>query len=252
MLGNWRKLRAVSSLWSPNYKTMTKQWTPLTAPQWAAISPFLSLKRKRKHDLRQILNIILWLLRTGSQWRNLPEEWPDWQAVYYYFNKWKKDGTFENLNIALNKLDRQQVNREADPSVFCIDSQSIKLSPFACEYRGMDAYKRVNAGPPVRAQTAILSWYWRAAVVSERTPSRWSRWKGRICYGDGDSLSERAARKSLRRPSVQRRFRRCFVQMEHPFWESLAALIRFRIRSCGEAMGGRTKHRLDKFLPKNS
>ena len=134
---------------------MTKQWSPLTDPQWGAISPFLSLKRKRKHDLRQILNVILWLLRTGCQWRNLPQEWPDWQAVYYYFDKWKKDGTLENLNIELNKLDRQQVGKEAEPSVFCIDSQSVKLTPLACEHRGMDAYKRVNAGPPVRTQTAI-------------------------------------------------------------------------------------------------
>ena len=123
---------------------MTKQWSALTDSQWDAISPFLNIKRKRKHNLRQMMNIILWLLRTGCQWRNLPPEWPNWQAVYYYFDKWKKDSTLEKINLHLNKEDRKHANREAEPSVLCIDSQSIKLAPLACEYRGLDAYKRVN------------------------------------------------------------------------------------------------------------
>lgn len=123
---------------------MTKQWKPLTDPQWATISPFFNLKRKRKHDPRQMINIILWLLRTGCQWRNLPEEWPNWQAVYYYFNQWKQDGTFERINAALNQSDRKRVGREAYPSVLCIDAQSVKLNPMICEYRGLDVNKRVN------------------------------------------------------------------------------------------------------------
>lgn len=134
---------------------MTKQFSKLTDSQWAAISPFFNLKRKRRHDLRQITNTILWLLRTGCQWRNLPEEWPNWQAVYYYFERWKQDGTFERINVALNQLDRKQEKKEAYPSVLCIDAQSrsagaVKLHPMICEYRGMDTNKRVNAGPPVR------------------------------------------------------------------------------------------------------
>jgi transposase len=123
---------------------MTKQFSKLTDPQWAAISPFLNLKRKRKHDLRQVINIILWLLRTGCQWRNLPEEWPNWQVIYYYFEQWKQDGTFERINLALNQLDRQQVDKEAYPSVLCIDAQSVKLNPMICEYQGPNANKRVN------------------------------------------------------------------------------------------------------------
>ena len=123
---------------------MTKQFSKLTDSQWDAISPFFNLKRKRNHDLRQIINIILWLLRTGCQWRNLPQEWPNWQAVYYYFQQWKQDGTFERINLALNQLDRKGVKKEAYPSAMCIDSQSVKLSPMICEYRGTDAHKRVN------------------------------------------------------------------------------------------------------------
>jgi transposase len=128
---------------------MTKQWQPLTDPQWDAISPFLDLKRKRKHDLRQIIDIILWLLRTGCQWRNLPPCWPPWQAVYrqaalYYFDVWKRSGTFERINAALNEIDRHRVGKMPTPSLVCIDSQSIKLGPMICEERGLDPNKRIN------------------------------------------------------------------------------------------------------------
>jgi transposase len=123
---------------------MTKQWTPLTDPQWAAISPFFDLKRKRKHQLRHIVNSLLWLLRTGTQWRNLPDCWPPWQAVYYYFNRWKQEGIFEQINAALNELDRLGQDRQAFPSAVCVDSQSVKLAPMILEKRGLDAHKRVN------------------------------------------------------------------------------------------------------------
>ncbi len=86
-------------------------------------APAARLKRKRKHDLRQMINI-LWLVRTGCQWRNLPEEWPNWQAVYYYFDQWKQDGTFERINAALNQSDRKRVGREAQPSALCVDAQT--------------------------------------------------------------------------------------------------------------------------------
>jgi transposase len=123
---------------------MTKQWSPLTDSQWAAISPFLPLQRKRQHDLRRILDAILWLLRTGCQWRNLPFEDLPWQSVYYYFHRWKQNGTIERLNVALNALDRLNSGQDALPSVLCIDTQTIKLTPMSWEHRGMDAYKRVN------------------------------------------------------------------------------------------------------------
>jgi transposase len=104
----------------------------------------LDLNRKRKHDLRQIIDSILWLLRTGCQWRNLPGEWPNWQAVYYYFKQWKHDGTFEQMNAALNQMDRKRAGRQPYPSVLCIDAQSVKLSPMINQHRGLDANKRVN------------------------------------------------------------------------------------------------------------
>ena len=87
---------------------MTEQYERLTDSQWAAISVELDLTRKRILDLRDILDSIFYILRTGCQWRNLPIDYPDWQAVYYYFDKWKKDSTFQNINDRLNQLDRER------------------------------------------------------------------------------------------------------------------------------------------------
>ncbi|GAB3897224.1 transposase [Spirosoma agri] len=60
------------------------------------------------------------------------------------FERWKQDGTFERINSTLNQLDREGGGKEAHPSVLSIDKQSVKLNPMICEYRGIDANKRVN------------------------------------------------------------------------------------------------------------
>ncbi len=108
------------------------------------MSSFFNLKRKRKLCLRAVSNAILHILRTGCQWRNLPGCFPHWRAVNYYFEQWKKDGTFEAVNHALNAGDRVREGREPSPSLLCVDTQSIKLSPFIFEHRGTDAHKKIN------------------------------------------------------------------------------------------------------------
>lgn len=122
---------------------MTKQFEKLTDSQWTAISDIFTT-RKRKLCLRLVLNAILFLTRTGTQWRNLPAEYPKWTAVNYYFECWKKDGTFEKINIRLNMLDREQENRAKTPSLVSVDSQSVKLNPMLEKDRGIDGNKKVN------------------------------------------------------------------------------------------------------------
>jgi putative transposase len=76
--------------------------TNLTEKQWQVMENILdSKKRKRKHSLREIFDAISYLLKTGCQWRMLPSDFPKWQLVYYYFDRWKNDGTFEELNEIL-------------------------------------------------------------------------------------------------------------------------------------------------------
>lgn len=90
------------------------------------------------------MNALLYIVRTGIQWRNLPKSWPHWQAVYYYFDCWKKDETLVQISLALTRLDRQRDGREADPEILSVDSQSVKLHPGIYEDRGHDPNKCVN------------------------------------------------------------------------------------------------------------
>jgi transposase len=170
---------------------MTKQFNKLTDYQWAAISAFLPLKRKRKLDLCEVVNAILWLLRTGCQWRNLPDEYPHWQAVYYYFDRWKTDGTFERINLVLNQIDRKRIGKEPYPSVLCIDSQSIKLHPLICEDRGTDPHKRVN-GRKRQIVVDTQGRLWAAQVDAANTadgPAAVSLIKD-ILWGAGERLEK--------------------------------------------------------------
>lgn len=123
---------------------MVAQWHELTDSQWEVIKEFLPLQRKRKHCLRQILNGMFWLLRTGAQWRNLDKRFPRWTAVYYYFYRWSRDGTLEKVNQSLVAFERGLWEKEREPSLLVVDSQSIKAVPFTSQDKGLDAHKKIN------------------------------------------------------------------------------------------------------------
>ncbi len=80
--------------------------TDLTDAQWAILEPMLPLYwtgRLRTHDLRVIVNSILYVLRSGCTWRMLPNDLPPWTSVHYYFRRWRDDGTRERLNHELRR-----------------------------------------------------------------------------------------------------------------------------------------------------
>ncbi|OMP75493.1 IS5 family transposase [[Flexibacter] sp. ATCC 35208] len=123
---------------------MRPKYTLLTDSQWQSIEKLLTDKRKRKYCLRKIFNAILWICRTGCQWRNLSSEFPYWQIVYYYFNKWKKNGFFEKVMSKVVRKERMMQGRNYAPSAAAIDSQSIKKSPFINIETGIDGGKHIN------------------------------------------------------------------------------------------------------------
>ena len=93
--------------------------------------------------MRQVVNAILYVLKTGCQWRQMPREFPAWNAVYYYFHRWLRDGTWERLNHALRSRLRQKGGRHKHPTAGCLDSQSVKCTAVPGP-RGYDAGKKVN------------------------------------------------------------------------------------------------------------
>jgi putative transposase len=77
---------------------------------------------------REVVNAILYILRTGCQWRYLPEGFPNWNTVSWYFARWTDDGTWGRVNDALRRQWRVQIGRDAEPSAGIVDSQSVKTT----------------------------------------------------------------------------------------------------------------------------
>jgi putative transposase len=123
---------------------MTNYPTDLSNSQWEVISKYLDTKRSRKYDLRQIVNAILYLVKTGCQWRMLPHDFPGWKLVYYYFSTWKKTSVIEHIHEMLVEKIRKQEGRSEDPIVGIIDAQSVKNTLVSSESRGFDAGKKVK------------------------------------------------------------------------------------------------------------
>ena len=117
----------------------------VTDKKWDQIKGFFEQKRvfgrPLRHDRRKIVNAIFYVTRSGCQWRMLPKDFPPWEVVYYYFQKWNREGIWEQVLDALNEKDRLRQGRESKPSYGIIDSQSSKTQ-YNSDERGIDGGKR--------------------------------------------------------------------------------------------------------------
>ena len=132
--------------------------TDLTDSEWKIAQPYIpSAKtggRPRQTDMREVLNAIFYLLRTGCAWRLLPHDFPPWGTVYTYFRQWKKDGTWKRLHDTLHERLRKQDGRESEPSAAIIDSQSVKTT----EKGGSRALTFTNRSKAASATFSSTRW----------------------------------------------------------------------------------------------
>ncbi|NJK64849.1 MAG: IS5 family transposase [Synechococcaceae cyanobacterium SM2_3_1] len=123
--------------------------TDLTDQEWEIIEPLLPKKRKTnriKWNKRIIFNAILYQLKNGCNWRDLPKDFPPYQTVYDYYSQWRKDGTFDKLGKFCHQKLREQVDKNPHySSLIMVDSQAVKNTCTASkDTSGFCLYKATN------------------------------------------------------------------------------------------------------------
>ena len=104
----------------------------LTDAEWAIIErlipPAKAGGRPRTTNMRDVVDAIFYVLKTGCQWANLPGDFPPYSTVFDYYNQWRKDKVWQSMNDALREEVRQAEGREATPSAAILDSQTVKTT----------------------------------------------------------------------------------------------------------------------------
>lgn len=115
----------------------------LTDSLWEEVRKYFAAHdRKRKYSLQIILSALLYLLKTGCQWRLLPQQYGKWQLVYYYYRRWTAYGTLEDLLYHLTKEVRLQQGKAAEPTAAVIDTQTVSNASGVSEETGYDGGKK--------------------------------------------------------------------------------------------------------------
>ena len=127
--------------------------------EWAFVAPYLALVREdapqRTHELREVLNGLRWIVRTGSAWRYMPHDLPPWEAVYQQTRRWLRAGVFEEMVHDLRVLLRLSEGRAPDPTAAILDSRTLRSTPESGSRGGYDGAKR-KKGSKVHAAVDTL------------------------------------------------------------------------------------------------
>ncbi|UZS00222.1 IS5 family transposase [Chondrinema litorale] len=124
---------------------MQERQNVLTDSDWQYIQPIVDNGRKRKTCLRMVVNGLVHLTRTGTQWRNMDSKYlPHLSIIQYYYYRWQRNGTWQKLLSNLLATFRETNGDKAQPSQVAVDSQSVRSVPFVDACKEIDGNKLVN------------------------------------------------------------------------------------------------------------
>jgi putative transposase len=127
--------------------------------------------RPRDTDMREVLNAIFYVVRSGCAWRLLPHDFSPWQTVYGYFATWKREGVWQQMNDALREAVRTQAEHEAEATAASMDSQSVKTMNADANGRGFDGGKKIT-GRKRFLLVDTLGWLLNVFVTSAKSTER--------------------------------------------------------------------------------
>src|SRR5215470_1177420 len=146
----------------------------LTDEQWAIVAPLIPPAKSgprgghpRQVDMREVLNTLFYLNRSGCQWDMLPHDLLPKSTVSDYFAQWRDDGTWAKMVTALRERTRVAAGREPTPSIACIDSPSVKTTEMGGPERGYDGGKNIK-GRKRHLLVETLGWLLAVLITSAR------------------------------------------------------------------------------------